>query len=133
MPTRYMLDTNTASFVIKGQKAVRERLLKVSASQVCISVITEAELLFGVARKPQACNLKTAVDEFLLLVDVLAWNSDAARRYALMRVELEQAGTPLGNLDLLIASHARAVDAVLVSNDQSFKTVPQLQLTDWTK
>src|SRR5216683_802123 len=83
MSSRYLLDTNTASYIIKGNVArVRERLLKVPMSQVLISAVTEAELRFGAARKREAVRLKTAIDEFLLRVDSLPWDSNAARRYA---------------------------------------------------
>ncbi len=74
MPVRYLLDTNTASYVIKGNfPRVRERLMKTPMAEVGISVITEAELRFGVARKPAAVRLKTAVEEFLLRVETLPW------------------------------------------------------------
>jgi tRNA(fMet)-specific endonuclease VapC len=86
MSSRYLLDTNTASYIIKGNvPRVRERLLKVPMSQVLISAVTEAELLFGAARKREAVRLKTAIDEFLLRVDSLPWDSNAARRYAGVR------------------------------------------------
>jgi tRNA(fMet)-specific endonuclease VapC len=64
MPVRYLLDTNTASYIIKGNRSrVRERLLRVAMADVGISVITEAELLFGLARRPEATKLKTVVEE----------------------------------------------------------------------
>src|SRR5206468_12811502 len=104
MSSRYLLDTNTASYIIKGNvPRVRERLLKVPMSQVLISAITEAELLFGAARKREAVRLKTAIDEFLLRVDSLSWDSNAARRYADLRAALEIEGIPMGNLDMMIA------------------------------
>ena len=97
MSLRYLLDTNTASYIIKGNVArVRERLLRVPMSQVLISAVTEAELLFGVARKGDAVRLKTAIYEFLLRVDSLPWDSNAAKHYADVRAALEIAGTPHG-------------------------------------
>ena len=79
---RYLLDTNTASYAIKGNVAsVRARLLSTPMAEIGISVITEAELRFGVARLPAAVRLKSLVEEFLLRVEVLPWNSDAARHY----------------------------------------------------
>ena len=75
MPIRYLLDTNTASYVIKGNfPRVRQRLLKVPMAEVGISAVTEAELRFGVARKPEAVRLKTVVEEFLLRVETLPWD-----------------------------------------------------------
>jgi tRNA(fMet)-specific endonuclease VapC len=79
MAVRYLLDTNTASYIIKGNfPRVRERLLKVPMAEVGISVVTEAELRFGVARLPEATQLKTVVEEFLLRVEVLPWTSGRA-------------------------------------------------------
>jgi tRNA(fMet)-specific endonuclease VapC len=134
MSSRYLLDTNTASYIIKGNvPRVRERLLKVPMSQVLISAVTEAELLFGAARKREAVRLKTAIDEFLLRVDSLRWDSNAARHYANVRAALEIAGTPMGNLDMMIGAHALAVEAVLVTSDRSFRRLKHLKLEDWTK
>jgi len=134
MSPRYMLDTNTASYIIKGNiPRVRERLLKVPMSGLLISAVTEAELLYGAARKSDSVRLKTAVDEFLLRVDSLPWDSNAARRYADLRAALEIAGTPMGNLDLMIAAHALAAEAILVTNDRSFFRLKHLKIEDWTK
>jgi tRNA(fMet)-specific endonuclease VapC len=134
MSPRYLLDTNTASYIIKGNiPRVRERLLKVPMSGLLISAVTEAELLYGAARKSDSVRLKTAVDEFLLRVDSLPWDSKAARRYADLRAALEIAGTPMGNLDLMIAAHALAAEAILVTNDRSFFRLKHLKIEDWTK
>jgi tRNA(fMet)-specific endonuclease VapC len=134
MPTLYMLDTNMASYVIKGNiPRVRERLLKVPMAQVSVSAVTEAELLFGVARKPEAVGLKTAVEEFLLRVDRLAWDSEAARHYARLRTALERDGEAMGNLDLMIAAHALAARATLVTHDRVFQRIKELEIEDWSK
>ena len=134
MPVRYLLDTNMASYVIKGNfPAVRAKLLKVPMSEVGISVVTEAELRFGFARKPQAVRLKLAVDEFLLHVEILPWDSGAAKHYAVLRDTLEDSGTPMGNLDMMIASQALAAGAVLVTHNRVFHRVKHLKIEDWTK
>ena len=110
MPARYLLDTNTASYVIKGNvPRVRERLLKVPAADVAISVISEAELRFGVARLSDPKRLTIAVEEFLKYVEIRPWNSAAAREYAELRAAIERDGHPMGNLDLMIAAHALAL------------------------
>src|SRR5947209_19960979 len=102
MPVRYLLDTNMASYVIKGNvPRVRERLLKVPMAEVGISVITEAALRFGVARKPEAVRLKTAVEALFLRGELLPWYSEAARHYALFRARLARTGEPRGNLDMM--------------------------------
>lgn len=134
MPIRYLLDTNMASYVIKGNvPRVRERLLRVPMAQISISVITEAELRFGVARRPEAVRLKTAVEEFLLRVEVLPWDSEAAQHYARVRAELERAGESMGNLDIMIVAHALAAQAVLVTHDRVFRRIKQVKIEDWSK
>jgi len=130
----YLLDTNVASYVIKGNiPQVRQRLVKVPLASVAISVVTEAELRFGVARKPEAARLKIAVEEFLLRINVSPWDSEAAKQYAHVRSALEVSGEPMGNLDLMIAAHALSIQAVLVTDDRVFRRVRQLQIEDWTK
>jgi len=134
MPARYLLDTNTVSYIIKGNiPRVRERLVKTPMAQVAISVITEAELRFGVVRRPEATRLKVVVEEFLLRVAVLPWDSEAARHYADVRATLERAGTSMGNLDLMIAAHSLAAHAVLVTNDRVFSRIKQLKIENWTR
>lgn len=134
MPLRYLLDTNTVSYVIKGNfQHVRERLLKVPIREVGISVITEAELRFGVARLPNAAKLGIVVEEFLLRVEILPWDSLAAQFYARLRAVLKQNGEPIGNLDLMIGSHAIAAGAVLVGSDKVFRRLKNLKVEDWTK
>lgn len=132
---RYMLDTNIASYVIKGKPVeVRERLLRVPMISVCISVITEAELLWGVAKRPDAKGLPISVKEFLLRVEILPWDSLAAKAYAELRTACQKAGKLLGNMDMLIAAHAKAEDTVLVTNDKAFYNIEYiLNLEDWTQ
>jgi tRNA(fMet)-specific endonuclease VapC len=134
MPVRYLLDTNTVRYIIRGNRPrVRERLLRVPMSEVGISVITEAELLFGLARRPDATKLKTVVEEFLLCVEVLPWDSEAAQEYSRIRATLEGSGEPMGNLDLMIAAQALASALVLVSSDAVFRRVKRLKIEDWSR
>jgi len=132
---RYMLDTNTASYIIKGKPvAVRDHIQDVPMAAVCISAITEAELLHGVARKPEAKRLPLVVKEFLLRLEILPWDSGVANAYAQLRTACENEGKPLGTMDMLIAAHSVAVGAVLITNDQAFYNVKhRLALEDWTK
>ena len=131
----YMLDTNTASYIIKGKPAViRERLRNVPMANICVSAITEAELLRGVAKKPEAKHLPVAVKEFLLRIEILPWDSDAADAYAQLRTACENEGKPLGSMDMLIAAHSVAVGAILITNDKAFYNVERhLMLEDWSK
>jgi tRNA(fMet)-specific endonuclease VapC len=97
------------------------------------SVITQAELLFGVLKKPEATKLKVAVREFLQRVEILPWDEDAADSYAKLRHQLERDGTPLGSMDMLIAAHAIAAEALLVTSDRAFHNAkPLLNLVDWS-
>ena len=134
MRVRYLLDTNIASYAIKGNVPhVREKLLRIPMSEVSVSVVTEAELRFGVARKPGAARLRLAVEEFLLRVEILPWDSAAAKHYVELRTALDHSGTPIANFDLMIAAHALATDTVLVTHDRVFHRVKQLKVEDWTR
>lgn len=134
MASRYLLDTNTASYIIKGNiPAVRRRLLRVPMDQVAISAVTEGELCYGVARRPDATRLQSIVNEFLLRVTILPWDSEAARRYGQLRAELEREGQPIENLDLMIGAHALALGLTLVTSDQAFRWIRKLKVEDWTK
>lgn len=134
MVSRYLLDTNTASYIIRGNvPAVRRRLVRVPMAQVAISTVTEGELRYGVARRPDATRLQTIVHEFLLRLMILPWDSDAARQYGQLRATLEREGQPMGNLDMMIGAQALASGLILVSNDQAFKRIKKLRVEDWTK
>jgi len=133
MAVRYLLDTNTASYIIKGTfPRVRERLLRVPMADVGVSAVTEAELRFGVARRPEAAKLKLAVEEFLLRVEVLPWDSEAAQHYAQLRATLETKSEPMGNLDMMIAAQAVGAEVVLVTSDRVFGRVKGLKVEDWS-
>ena len=134
MAVRYLLDTNIASYAIKGNfPQVRKQLLEVPMSEVGISAVTEAELRFGAARKAASPHLTLAVEEFLLRVEILPWDSEAAKHYATLRTTLEDSGAPMGNLDMMIAAHALAAEAMLVTHDRVFHRVKQLRIEDWAK
>jgi tRNA(fMet)-specific endonuclease VapC len=130
---RYMLDTNTVSFLLREHPAVMSRVLQVPMAELCISAITEGEMLFGLAKRPDATRLKRAVSEFLLRVEVSAWDSIAAAAYGSARAELERRGKILGPLDMQIASHALSLKLVLVTNNASFAHMEGLELEDWNQ
>ena len=133
MSRQYMLDTNTASYIIKGNiPSVRRRLLKVPIEQVFISTVTEGELRYGVAQHPEAMKLQQIVEEFLVRVTILVWDSEAARQYGRLRAGLEREGRPMGNLDTMIGAHALAAGSVLVTNDRAFSRIEKLKIEDWT-
>lgn len=129
---RYLLDTNTVSHLLKRHPAVARRVVAVPMAALCISAITEGELLFGLAKRPDASRVHAAVRELLLRLDVLPWDRAAAARYSPLRATLAGLGKPLAPMDLLIAAHALSADAVVVTNDQAFRQVPGLAMEDWT-
>ncbi len=131
---RFMLDTNTVSYALRGiPPAVRRRLRRVPMAQVCISCITEAELLLGLALKPEATKLAELVNQFLLGVAILPWDSAAARAYAAICSACWKQGRPLAAMDMLVAAHAASAGVTLVTSDRSFHTVrPRLSLADWS-
>jgi len=128
---RYMLDTNTVSDFLKGHPALAQHVRTVPIHQLCISAITGGELLFGLARKPQARKLHTLVNEFLRHVDILPWDDAAMHHYGFLRARLQQQGITLGALDMLIAAHAEASQSILVTHDAAFARVPGLETQDW--
>jgi tRNA(fMet)-specific endonuclease VapC len=132
MARRYLLDTNTVSFIFKGNEAVLRRLSSIPMAQVAISAVTEGELRLGLARRPEATRLRQTVEEFLLRVAILPWDSEAAQQYGRLRAGLEELGQPMGNLDTMIAAHALSAGAVLVTNDKAFTRIKKLKIDDWT-
>ena len=130
--TRYVLDTNIVSHLVRGHPEALRRVMATPMSDLFISAITEGELLFGLAKRPDAKRLHRAVEELLKRVDVLPWDSKAAARYGRLRATMESKGQILGPLDLLIAGHALSEEAVLVSNDRAFGMVAGLAVEDWT-
>jgi tRNA(fMet)-specific endonuclease VapC len=127
-----MLDTNTVSYLIKAHPVVARRVVAVPMASLCVSAITEGELLFGLAKRPDAKRLNLAVRELLRRVDVLPWDSAIAERYGAVRADMARQGKILAPLDMLIATHALSVDAVLVTNDRAFGQVDSLHVEDWT-
>ena len=128
---RYMLDTNTVSDFIKGQPRVDEHVMSVPMSTICISVITEAALLYGLARRPEATRLHRTVDQLLKRLDVLPWDRSVATCYGTLCADLMRRGATLGALDLQIAAHALAMNAILITHDRAFQYVETLTTQDW--
>src|SRR5258708_26391728 len=102
-------------------------------AQVAISTVTEGELRYGVARRPDATQLQAIVSEFLLRLTILPWDSEAAQQYGRLRATLEREGRPMGNLDMMIGAQALASDFILVTNDKAFRRIKKLKIEDWTK
>jgi tRNA(fMet)-specific endonuclease VapC len=130
----YLLDTNTASYIIKGiSLAARHRLISLGSESVaCLSAITEAELWFGLERVAANERRRAALRSFLGRMQVLPWGREEAVCYGSFRARQEANGKPLGPLDMQIAAHAIAVRAILVTHDLAFRSAVGLPgLEDW--
>lgn len=144
--TTYLLDTNIARHIIKGDiPRVRERLVAVPMHSVAVSAVTQAELQYGVAKRGHPQGLATRVREFLARVTVLPWTADAATAYGELRAACEAGGVTLAPLDMMIAAHAKALAlvaaqsqdrAILVTSAKAFSrahVAGGLILENWTK
>ena len=132
--TRYLLDTNIVSYFIRGfDAALVSRVTQVlDAQSATISVITRAELRFGQAGLVASDKRKRAIDLVLTQLTVLPWTSAAADICGTLKDKLKRQGTPIGDMDTLIAAHALAENLILVThNTRHFEKVPGLKLEDW--
>jgi tRNA(fMet)-specific endonuclease VapC len=131
---RFMLDTDTCSYIMKrSQPLVLKRLQSVPVDDVCMSVVTKAELLYGVEVSPRRAQDARALAAFLPYVEVLDLTDDASTHYAEIRADLKKHGMMIGANDLFIAAHARAQGLTLVTNNVAeFERVRGLSLENWT-
>jgi tRNA(fMet)-specific endonuclease VapC len=129
---RYLLDTNIVSDLVRNpQGRVAQRIAQVGEARVCTSIVVSAELHFG-AEKKGSPRLKAQLEAVLGVLPVLPLVDDADRRYGQLRHAIEQQGRPIGGNDMLIAAHALAMDAVLVTaNDSEFTRVSGLAVENW--
>jgi tRNA(fMet)-specific endonuclease VapC len=131
--TRFMLDTNIISHIMQGRDAtLLERLSAVPVGDVVMSSVTLAELEYGLHHKGNPPRLKNAMEQVLLRMDVLPWDEPVARCYGELCATLESKGINLGGMDMMIAAHAVAVDATLVSRDKAFgQAAHRLRVEVW--
>lgn len=130
--TRYMLDTNIVSDLIKNpQGRAAKRITKLGEDNICISIIVAAELRYGCAKSGSKRLLK-AVEDLLGEITVLPFEVPADTEYGGIRAELEAAGKPIGGNDLLIAAHACAIGATIVTaNADEFRRIRGLNVENW--
>ena len=134
MSRRYLLDTNVVSHIMQGRDAdLLARLTQLPVGRAVLSSITLAELEYGLHRKGQPQRLRNALTQILLRMDVLSWDESVAVCYGEFCSTLESQGINLSDFDMMIAAHAVAVDAILVSRDKAFAQVPaeRLSLEIW--
>jgi len=132
----HMLDTDIASYIIKGRSPnIEAKLSAIEPSMVCVSVITRAELLYGLKRLPPGHRLHIGVGQFLKIVRALPWDAEAAFFHAEIRHQLVTAGQPIGEMDMMIAAHSLAAGAVLVTNNiRHFQRISaSLMLQNWSE
>jgi tRNA(fMet)-specific endonuclease VapC len=128
---RYLLDTDTVSFAIRGFGRVKERILERTPGEIAVSALTEAELWFGVS-KLGSRRLHRSVEGFLAGVEVLPFDRAAAREFGEIQAFLVARGRPVGVIDAMLAAHARSRDLCLVThNRRHFDRVAQLSVEDW--
>lgn len=130
-----LLDTNIISDMMKNLQGVAaERARAASqtrgAEPLCTSIVVQCELEFGLARTRNA-RLEVAYRAVMPAIDVMPLGSEVASHYARLRATLEADGQPMGANDLLIAAHALALDAVLVTADTAFERIPGLKVENW--
>jgi tRNA(fMet)-specific endonuclease VapC len=132
----HLLDTDIASFIIKARAPeVEAKLAVIPPDRVCVSAVTRAELVYGLKRLPPTHRLHIAVRQFFRIVRVLAWDADAADWYAEIRHQLTTTVQPIGEMDMMIAAHALAIGAVLVTNNTRHfgRVAAPLALANWNE
>ena len=132
-----MLDTDTCIFLMRGESQRLEAMVQsVPLQQQVMSAVTFAELTYGVQASSTAKRKQNQItlDSLVLHLAVLDWPQDAAKHYAVIRADLKKRGAQLGAADLMIAAHARAIDAIVVTNNvKDFGRVKGLEIENWTK
>lgn len=126
----WMLDSSACIDTMRGRsQAIAERLRGAGPGAALVSSIVLGELELGIELSTRQERNRERLDDFLGLVDVRPFDSEAARRYAALRARLQRAGTLIGPLDLLIAAHALALDLPLITgNEAEFRRVPGLSV-----
>jgi tRNA(fMet)-specific endonuclease VapC len=130
--TGFMLDTDISSYVIKRRPATLAEKFEKHRETLNVSVITAAELRFGAAKAGHR-RLAVLVEAYLDRVAILDWTNEVTRHYARIRTALERSGKPIGNMDLLIASHAVCHGMTVVTNNlKHLSNVPGLNVEVWS-
>ncbi len=131
---KYLLDTNICIYLIKQKPPkVLKHFKSHAVGDIGISSITLAELRYGVSKSQHIERNRQALDEFILPLEIEDFDEKAAAEYGTIRADLEKAGKPIGSMDMLIAAHALAFGATLVTNNtKEFKQIRSLKVVDWT-
>ncbi|NNC87596.1 MAG: type II toxin-antitoxin system VapC family toxin [Akkermansiaceae bacterium] len=131
----FVLDTDHCVHLLRrkpGHERLRAKLRPLCSGEVCLSVITEAELRFGAEKSADPARNHDRISALLTMIPSMPFESAAAVEYGLLRASLERSGSGIGSHDTLIAAHARALGGTLVSaNTREFSRVPGLLLENW--
>lgn len=131
---RYMLDTDIARYIIRSKSPMIEaRLQTMPLSDIVLSAMTQAELLYGIRRLPSSHRLHVEVRKLFRIIRVLPWPPEAGESYVEIRHQLASEGRPIGEMDMLIAAHAITVGLILVTNNTRHysRIKAPLQLENW--
>lgn len=132
MTPKFMLDTDSVSYALRGQGRVGARLLEHVPSAICMSSITAAALHFGAERRDSK-KLRKLIEAFIGSVTVMPFNDECALTFGKVAARLIENGRPIGHYDALIAAHALALEVTLVTNNEKhFTQVEGLKLANWT-
>ncbi len=132
---KFMLDTNTCIALIKKRpQKILKRFRSLSIGDIGISIITLAELRYGVEKSQAVEKNRQALQEFLLPLEISDFDETSASAYGVLRTALEKVGKPIGPLDMQIGAHALSLDAVLVTNNiKEFQRIQGLKVVNWLK
>jgi tRNA(fMet)-specific endonuclease VapC len=130
----YILDTDICSYIIRESSPILLKNLNDHyQDKISITSVTYAELLFG-AEKRNSKKIREKIEAIASKVNIISFDQNAAIEYSTMRKKLEQSGTPVGNMDMLIASCVLSEDAVLVTNNEKhFSNINGLKIENWTQ
>jgi|CZKF01.1.fsa_nt_gi tRNA(fMet)-specific endonuclease VapC len=129
----YLLDTNIVSYFVRGgYPEIGKHLDRAPLDKIAVSAVTEAELWFWILQRPPNARIRVGVEDFLMRVRSLPWDSGAAQSCARTREILKRQGRVLSTEDLMIAAHALSLGLTMVTNDSAFSFVDGLKTEDWT-
>jgi len=131
----YLLDTDICSYIMKrSHQKLLDKLQSVELERIAISVVTEAELLYGTKLSSKPKLAKASLEAFIKHVQVFDWGREAAEHYAEIRAYLSKRGELIGANDLMIAAHGRSLEATVVTNNErEFRRVKGLNVENWTQ
>lgn len=129
---KYLLDTDSVSFALRGHGEVGAQIRSRKPSDLCMSAISLAELRYGADRKGSK-KLHALIDTIATAIEVVSFDEAAATEFGRIGSTLAERGTPIGEYDVLIAAHAVALRRTLVTNNvKHFSKVPGLLVENWT-